>query len=219
MRSEAAARRGFAAIATIVTAGLVLQLVLSATADGGSFGSAQGRIVNFFCFFTVQSNIAVAVTHWMLARRLHRPSVAFRVARLVAVLCITVTGVVFHLALASLQELTGWDLVADTILHTLSPLLALAGWLLLGPRDQVDGRVVRLAALPPFAWLAFTLVRGTFVDDVAGNAYYPYPFMNAEVLGYATALGRCALVVAFFFALAFGAKALDPRLPGIRSET
>ncbi len=216
--SEQLAKRCFAAVAALVTAGLVLQLVLSATSDGGSFGSVQGKVFNFFCFFTVLSNIAVAVTHRMLAVDPFRSSTAFRVMRIVAVLCIAVTGVVFHVALASLHELTGWDLVADTILHTLSPILAGVGWLVLGPRRQLDGGVVRLAILPPVGWLVFALVRGSFVQDVAGNDYYAYPFMNAQVLGYPVALLRCAIVAVFFLGLAYGALALDRRLPGLRSE-
>jgi len=218
MVSEQNARRWFAATAALVTGGLVLQLVLSASSDGGSFGSVQGKVFNFFCFFTVQSNIAVAVTHWMLATDPYRSSTAFRVMRIVAVVCIAVTGVVFHVALASLQELTGWDLVADTILHTLSPILAVVGWIVFGPRRQLDGRIVRLAVLPPVAWLAFALVRGSFVQDVAGNDYYAYPFMNAQVHGYALALFRCAIVAVLFLGLAYGALAADRRLLGIRSE-
>lgn len=219
MLSEARARTYFAGVALLVGTGLVLQVVLAATNESGSFGSVAGRIFNFFCFFTVLSNIAVAVTHAMLARDPFRPSTAFRVARIVAVLCIAVTGVVFHLALASLQELTGWDLLADTILHTLSPILAVVGWFVLGPRGALDGRIVRLAVLPPAGWLVFTMVRGSFVQDVAGNDYYPYPFLNAQELGYATALLRCALVAVFFLALAYGARALDEHLPGLRRET
>ncbi|MEO7573867.1 MAG: Pr6Pr family membrane protein [Acidimicrobiales bacterium] len=213
------AKRYFGGVAALVSAGLVLQLLLSVTATGGAFGTPQGRIVNFFCFFTVQSNVAVAVTHAMLAADPLRASTAFRVMRLVAMLCILVTGIVFHLALADLQELTGWDLVADTILHTLSPLLVVIGWLVFGPRGALDGRVVRLAALPPVAWLGFALVRGSFVQDVNGNDYYAYPFMNVQVHGYAVALFRCALVAALFLGMAYAALLADRRLPGIRSET
>ncbi|MEQ1786663.1 MAG: Pr6Pr family membrane protein [Acidimicrobiales bacterium] len=212
------AQRYFGVVAGLVGAGLVLQLGLSATAEGGSFGSVQGRIVNFFCFFTVLSNITVAITHGLLAVDLDRPSTAFKVMRIVGVLCILVTGVVFHLALASLQELTGWDLVADTILHTFSPILAAVGWVVFGPRGWLDGRLVRLAILPPVGWLVFALVRGSFVQDVNGNDYYAYPFMNAQVHGYATALFRCAMVAVLFLGLAYGALAADRRLPGIRSE-
>ena len=83
------------------------------------------------------------------ARRLDRPSTVFQVLRLDAILCITVTGVVFHLALASVEELTSWDAVADFLVHTLSPILCPLGWLLFGPRRKLDSRIVRLAVIAP----------------------------------------------------------------------
>jgi hypothetical protein len=216
--AERSARWFFGASSALVTFGLALQLVLSVTAESGAgyFESTPARIVNFLSFFTVQSNILVAVTSGLLARDLHRDSTLFRLLRLDGVLCIAVTGVVFHLALASLQELTGWDLVADTILHTASPLLAAVGWLVFGPRGALTGRIVRLAVLPPVGWLAYALARGALVEDRFGNDYYAYPFMNAQVLGYATALLRCALVAGFFLLLALGALAADRRLAGVR---
>ena len=66
---------------------------------------------------------------------------------------------------------------------------------------------------------SFGSVRGSFVQDVLGHDYYAYPFMNAQVLGYATALFRCALVALLFLGLAYGALAVDRRLPGLRTET
>lgn len=92
-----------------VTFGLVLQLALTITADTGAerFDTTGGRIVNFFSFFTVLSNVAVAATTGILAVRLDRRSTLFRVLRLDGIVGIAVTGVVFHLTLAQLQELTG----------------------------------------------------------------------------------------------------------------
>ena len=129
-------------------------------------------------------------------------------------LCIAVTGVVFHLALASLQELTGWDALADLILHTLSPILCVSGWLLFGPRRQLTAPLVRLSVLAPLGWLAYALTYGAVVEDRYGNDYYAYPFMNAQQHGYPVALLRCGMVASLFVVLAFGALALDRRLPG-----
>lgn len=210
------ARSWFGGTSVVVAAGLVLQLVLVINRhhDAGAFASTPARIVNFFSFFTVQSNIAVAITTGMLAWRPDRSSTIFRVFRLDAVICIAVTGVVFHLALASLQELTGWDALADAILHTISPIVCVLGWLVFGPRGRLDDRVVRFAILAPLCWLGYALVYGATTKDRHGNHYYAYPFMNVEVHGYVVALIRCALVAVLFLALAYGALFLDRRLPG-----
>ena len=214
MRDERWARIVFGATSAIVTAGLVLQFVLVVTAGSGEgrFESTPARILNYFSFFTVLPNIAVAVTTGMLARRLERPSTAFRVLRLDAVICIAVTGLVFHLALSSLQELTGWDAAADFLLHTLSPILCPLGWLLFGPRGQLDRRIVAWSVVPPLCWLGYALLYGATTEDRNGNQYYAYPFMNVEVHGYAVALVRCVVVAVLFLGLALGALAIDRRL-------
>lgn len=216
MLSDRNSRVVFGFTSALVAAGLVIQFVLAIGNDDGAFAAVPARILNFFSFFTVQSNIAVAVTTGLLAANLHRPSTWFRVFRIVAVVAIAVTGIVFHLALADLQELTGWDLVADTVLHTLSPIISVAGWLLFGPRRQLTNRVVGLAVVPPVCWLVYALIYGELATTRSGAHYYAYPFMNVEIHGYAVALLRCAIVAALFLGLAFGAKSLDRRLPGVR---
>lgn len=219
MNADRFARAAFGATSLIVTAGLVLQLVLSITADpeAGAFATTPGRVVNFFSFFTVLSNVAVAVTTGLLAVRLDRRSALFHTIRLDALVGIAVTGVVFHLTLAQLQELTGWNAVADAILHTVSPILCVLGWLAFGPRGRLTGRIVLLALIAPVCWLAYALVRGALVDDRHGDPYYPYPFMNVEEHGYVTVLANCAIVAVLFLALCAAALWLDRRLPGVRA--
>jgi hypothetical protein len=218
MTDTRVARAFFGATSLIVTSGLVLQLYLSVTrgADEGSFTATPDRIVNFFSFFTVLSNVGVAATTGLLAVRLHRPSALFRTLRLDAVVGIAVTGVVFHLALAQLQELTRWDALADTLLHTVSPILAVAGWLLFGPRGRLSPRIVLLAVIAPVVWIVYTLIRGAVVRDRLGNHYYPYPFMNVGLHGYPVVLLNVSLVAVLFLAISFAALALDRRLPGVR---
>ena len=219
MFRERNARIWFGLTSALVAVGLVVQFFLAIGKDAHPFEEVPARIVNFFSFFTVQSNIAVAVTTGLLALNVHRPSRLFRVFRIVAVVCIAVTGIVFHLALADLQELTGWDLVCDTILHTLSPIMATAGWLLFGPRGRLSTDVVLLAVVPPVCWLSYALIYGELATTRTGEHYYAYPFMNVEIHGYVVAVSRCVLVAALFLALAFGAKALDRRLPGGRAAS
>lgn len=215
------ARLFFGATAAIVTFGLILQLILviSTSSGEGAFESTPARVVNYFSFFTVQSNILVAVTTGLLAMSLDRRGTVFRVLRLDAVICIAVTGVVFHLALADLQELTGWDKLADVLLHTLSPILGPLGWLVFGPRHHLTARVVGLAVVAPVCWLGYAFIYGAVTEDRNGNDYYAYPFMNVQEHGYAVALFRCAIVAGLFLALAFGALALDTRLPGQAADS
>jgi len=200
-------RLWFAGTAVVVAIGLVVQLVATARLHSGFFDSRAGRIVNMFCFFTIQSNIIVLVTCALLAAGSARRPVWFWVLRLDGVLCIAVTFVVFHVALAGLPDLQGLGKVADFLLQAASPLLCGIGWLVFGPRGRTSWRTVRLAAIFPVAWLVFALVRGPLVGD-----YYPYPFLDVGAHGYPKVLLNCALVAALFLGIAAGAYLLDRRL-------
>ncbi len=133
-------------------------------------------------------------------------------------MAITVTGVVFHLALSDLQELTGWPAFADFVLHTVSPFLAVVGWGVFGPRGALSPRIVLLSVVAPVLWIVYTLIRGANVQDRFGNDYYPYPFMNVPVHGYPVVLINVSIVAVLFLAISFGALALDRRLRAARAR-
>ena len=202
-------RLWFAGTAVVVAIGLLVQLVATARLDSGFFDSRAGRILNVFCFFTIQSNIIVLVTCALLAAgSARRPTGStFWVLRLDGVICIAVTFVVFHVALADLHDLQGLAKTADFLLHTASPLMCVIGWLVFGPRGRTSWRAVRSAAIFPVAWLVFALVRGPLVGD-----YYPYPFLDVGEHRYPTVLVNSAVVAVLFLGLAAGAHLLDRRL-------
>ena len=193
----------FALTALAVLIGLVTQLFVTANTTGGFFTDTTSRTLNVFSYFTIQSNIIVGVTCGLLAIRPDRTSTVFRVFRLDGLLCITVTFVVFRVALAGLHDLHGWAAFADFVLHGLVPVLCVLGWLAFGPHGTLTPAVAGWSAVFPLAWLAFTLIRGAFLD------WYPYPFIDVLANGYGRVSLNCVLISAFFVALAAGATALD----------
>ncbi len=208
VRRPPIARAFFAATALAVLLGLIVQLDVSAHLTGTRFTSLGSRLFNVFCYFTVQSNILVGITTGLLAWRLDRPSTLFRVVRLAGLIGITVTGIVFHLALAGLQDLKGSAAFADFVLHTLVPVLAVIGWLMFGPRRMISWPVAGMAVLFPAAWLIFALIRGALIG------FYAYPFIDVDTHGYPRVLLNSALVAALFFVLAALAIGLDRLLTG-----
>lgn len=207
------ARPWFAVTALVVLVGLVTQVIATARLSAGYFDSDASRIANVFCYFTVQSNLIVLVTSALLAVRVGPMPTWFWVLRLDGVLCIAVTFLVFHVALAGLQDLEGLAKVADFLLHTASPLLCVTGWLLFGPRGRTSWGVVRGATVFPIAWLLFALVRGPLV-----GGFYPYPFLDVGDLGYPRVLLNAVVVGLVFLALAAGARLLDRRLTSSRGR-
>src|ERR1700712_808091 len=162
------ARAWFGLTGLVVLAGLCVQVWDTARLTSGHFATPLTRTLNIVAFFTVDSNIILMVTCLLLATRLTGWGTTFRVFRLMGVVCITITGIVYYAVLKDLLDLKGAAYVSDLILHTLSPLMAVAGWLVFGPRRRTPYRVAGLVVVFPVVWLATTLIRGPIVH------WYPY---------------------------------------------
>jgi len=204
------ARAWHAVTAVVTITALVLQVVLVIQGgrvldetDQPGLGIRLGRLISYF---TIQSNVLVAVTSVQLARDPGRDGPTWRVVRLAAVVGITVTGVVHFLLLRPLLDLDGADFVADKLLHMVVPVLAVVGWAVFGPRPRVDARAVRLALAWPLAWLAWTLVVGGL------SGWFPYPFLDhREPEGVSGVVVTSVGVTLFFLLLFWLARLVDRR--------
>jgi hypothetical protein len=204
----------FGATALAVGLGIVIQLFVTVPNESSFGGSPLGRGLNIFAFFTIESNVIVGVTCLLLAIDPARSSTVFAVFRLIGVVAITVTFLVFHVALSRLLDLDTWPQVANQLQHTVVPILAVAGWVMFGPRGLTSARVVRLSVLFPLAYMVFTAVRGPLASD-----WYPYPFADVHALGYLRVLVNAVWIGLLFLAFAAGAHALDRRLAPDRAPT
>ncbi|TCJ29858.1 Pr6Pr family membrane protein [Nocardioides jejuensis] len=201
-------RRGHLVVAVVASVALVLQFWLvwqgHAVLDDVDPPGRGERVLRFFGYFTILSNLLVAGASWSIAAS--SDPLTSRLGRVLyvdAVVGITVTGIVHWVLLRPLLSLDGADWWADKLLHVAVPVLAVAAWLVVGPRGRVRAADVGWAVVPPVVWLGYTLARG------AVTGFYPYPFLNADNHGYPTVLATCVGVAALFLALAFGASRLD----------
>lgn len=204
------ARVWHAMTAAVAITALALQLVLviqgGRVLDETDQPELAVRLARFVAYFTVQSNLLVAVTTVQLARRPDRDGSAWRALRLAAVVGITVTGVVHFVLLRPLLDLDGADYVADKLLHMAVPVVAVLGWALFGPRPRIDAPAVRLALCWPLAWLAVTLT----VGSVSG--WYPYPFLDhREDDGVTGVVVSSVGITVFFLLLLWAASRWDRR--------
>lgn len=198
---------------TFVTAvfALVFQLWIILARKGFIFDATDAtpmleQVRRFFSYFTIQSNLLVAIgTGMILAGR--TDSRWFRAIRLAGLIGIVVTGIVAATALQPPPGFGGVSLVADRLLHIIVPVLALVGWLVFGPRGHARTDALGLAILWPVLWLAATLGLAPLTN------WYPYPFLNAGVLGYGRVALNCVMIAALFLALCAGAIRLDRALP------
>lgn len=196
------ARPLFGINALVAWAGCGLQFFLSAwgvypntntvpSLLGNDTQGALGRIFDYFTYFTILSNILVAVILTMLFLNPLRDGKVFRVLRLDTVLMITVTGVVYNLVLAADSKNVGWQVVANSLEHQITPILTVLVWLIVGPRGWVNLRTIAWAFALPIGWLVYALIRGAIIGA------YPYPFLDVVRYGYGTVFINVLGIIVF----------------------
>lgn len=149
-------------------------------------------VVNFFSFFTIESNLIAAFTFLITgvaALRLGDRN-SFAMLQGLATLSMTMTGIIYFLLLrgleASLQTPVPW---VNTVLHYVMPLAVLADWLIDPPGRRVRFGESLWWVLFPAAYVAYSLLRGAVVG------WYPYPFLNPDEQSYARIAVTCAVML------------------------
>lgn len=179
---------------------LIVQLFLFLFGESTQALPVAERIVRFFSFFTILTNLIVAITTTALTffPRSRLGAFAQRASTQAAVaVYISIVGLVYSLFLRSVWNPQGWQSVVDHLLHDAVPLAFVIYWLVFSPKSDIDW-------LAPFKWLAYpvaymtySIVRGEFVD------WYPYWFVDITQLGYQAALTNASFVLIAFVILGF----------------
>ena len=197
--------RVFAAlIAAVALGSLLLQYVLLLGLVRASIGPWMGTL-RYFSYFTILSNVGVLLVavHAALASPGFFASARWRGA---LALYIGVTGAIYFLVLRHLWQPQGAQWWADTGLHYAAPSLYWVWWLGFVPHgDLRRGDVLRWLAFP-LAYVAWTLLRGQWVDE------YPYPFIDVNLLGWATAARNALGMLVLFIVGGALIVCLDGRL-------
>lgn len=186
---------------------LFLQGVGVVTAVDGSLPAKSALVVRFFSYFTTQANILVAVTSAFLVMRPDHDGRVWRVLRLEALFGITVTGVVYSTLLRNIVELHGAAAFTNTLVHYLSPSLAVVGWLLFGPRPRISENTLMLSLIWPVLYIGWTFVHGAIAH------WYPYPFIDVDKFGYVTVIRNGLILNLVLVGIGALYLWLDHRLP------
>ena len=142
-------------------------------------------------FFTVLTNLALAIIMtWVAIGRRISPFLLGGIT-----LAILLVGVVYMTLLRGLIELSGGALLADTLLHKVSPVAMALWWLFFAPRAKLKKSDPIWWAAYPLAYFVYALVRGHY------EGKYPYPFMDLGKLGpVQTAINAGGIAMAFILA-------------------
>jgi hypothetical protein len=148
-------------------------LALNFSATYANSGDVVATLWRLGHFFTIISNLALALAMTWLA-------FGGRVSPFLTsglTLSILLVGIVYMLLLHGLHPLSGGALVANHLLHYVSPVAMAAYWLLFTPHGRLRWPDPFWWSLFPLAYFAYVIARGAHGDG------YPYPFINVSKLG------------------------------------
>ncbi|MDE1467214.1 Pr6Pr family membrane protein [Aurantiacibacter sp. D1-12] len=177
-----------ALIALIALGSITLQFTLR-TMDGQEWSEASWGMAQYF---TILTNLLVGLSFALIASG-RKLGTAYLLALTSAILGV---GLVYHIALAHLNNPVGLGIWADHGVHTAAPALTMIWFLAFTPEDELDWRHVPLAMVWPVAYTAYALPRGMW------EGTYPYFFLDANELGIVEIIVNLIGLSLFFISLA-----------------
>ena len=169
------------------------------------------NLTHFFSYYTNLSNLlAGSVLLWSAFAAPGRQALA--AWRLMAVINMTIVGVVFAVLLRNLPlgALLPW---VNFVLHYLMPCVMVLDWLLWPPRQRIKLGTLAACLPVPLLYLGYTLLRG------AAYGWYPYPFLNpAKAGGYAGVTAYAMGITVLFLIVGYALLAVANRRSGGLSE-
>ena len=208
----------------------VLKLIVIVSAAAGtlmSAGAGRGTFMGgsrVFMYFTIQSNIAIALicaVGLCLLLRNRPASRVWYVVKLAGTVSITLTGAVFAVMLAPLLGSAAWN-VQNTLTHVVVPLAAVADFFVTVPGAGIPRKSVIWVLLPPLLYVIYAgigFVRGW---DFARGQNYPYFFLNwgspagafgfTDKLPYLGCVWWILILLLFLLAVGWGYLALADRI-------
>lgn len=182
-------------VAVLAWLALALQLYLLVANTPGNGLTPLQAIARFFLFFTILSNILVAIcctAQWIAPAG--KWGLFFSMAGTQTAVClyITIVGLVYNIILRALWKPTGLQLIADNLLHVIVPAGYLLYWWLMVKGRDLSWKQIPRWLIYPALYLAYALLRGYT------EGYYPYPFIDPVLNGWTqVALNSAGMLLLF----------------------
>lgn len=154
-----------------------------------------GSISNFFSYFTILSNLLIAVS--LTVSSFTQNSKAGNFFSLLSIqtaiaLYIFIVSLVYNIILRSIAVFTGWQLFVNNMLHVVIPILYIIFWMFFRTKGNLRWKDAGYWILFPAIYLTYSLIRGSIIH------WYPYPFLNAVQLGYPKVLLNVIIMAGVF---------------------
>jgi hypothetical protein len=172
--------------AAAITAAIVGQLITSVGFwDSIGLADKTNLFVNFFSFFTIDSNVLTVVVFLvgavLLVRGRGDDPQWFTVLRGSVTAYMAVTGIVYNMLLRGVDVSEGSVLPwSNEVLHVVGPILMVVDWLFAPGRGRLEWTRIWTIVIFPLVWAVYTMIRGplAYNDVMDVPTWYPYPFLN-----------------------------------------
>lgn len=194
-----------AVAASIGWVALLLQLFLEIHRSLAGGPPMAAIIVGYFSFFTILTNLLVAVVLTFSGRNRNsklgsffsRPTVQTATATYIAIV-----GATYWVLLRKLWNPIGMQKLADVLLHDAMPVIYILFWLIWVPKGNLRWKDSFIWLAYPLVYLLYVLTRG----EITG--LYPYPFIDVGSLGYPRMLVHVVFFMIFFLVVGLAAIAV-----------
>ena len=162
--------------------------------NSGAASKAE-LLVRFFSYFTIDSNLLVALCSTSILcfrdtsvwKFFGKPSVVTAIS-----VYITVVALIYNTILRFLWVLEGWPMVLNELLHVIVPVMFVIYWTFFVAKSQLKWSSLGFWLIYPLCYTIFVLIRGSFAD------FYPYPFLNVTKLGIEKVILNCVAITLLF---------------------
>lgn len=136
-------------------------------------------IVRFFSYFTVLTNILVALYFLVQIFKFQPLIVLHKDSALTAITAlILLVGLVYQFILRSMWQPHGFQMIIDEMLHSVIPLFVFLYWIFYAKHPDIKFKNLLIWLLYPFIYFVMVMIRGKF------SGFYPYPFIDVSNIGY-----------------------------------
>jgi hypothetical protein len=199
-------KQGYSILIALLTwAAIIIQFFLMMENRNSSVAETT---IRFFSFFTILTNLLVAIFFTILIFRFKNslPGDQKNSGDVTAItVYITCVGLVYQILLRKTWHPQGMQMVTDELLHSVIPVLVLIYWFLFENTLSVPYSLIGRWLLYPLIYLIYVLIRGYF------SGFYPYPFINIPALGIEKVLLNSIVMTALFAVLSVTFNAIGRR--------
>jgi hypothetical protein len=177
--------------AVISTFTIVLQFILMFNKSG----DFSATIVKYFSYFTLLSNFIIALffniqvffQKTKINNFFNHPSTITAIT-----IYIIIVAIVYNIILRKNWSPTGFDRLADELLHLVIPIYFVLYWFLYTDKSKIFWIHIIHWQIFPIFYLLYTFIRGKIVG------FYPYLFVNVNKIGIEQVVINSIFLVIFF---------------------